>query len=275
MLARDAAMNDDRPDHHAPAAPVLTKSPRDGKLGPSSPPHAAPAGRIDALVAAVCEVAPAAARLVEIGYDRGAILLRALAARPDLHAVGIEIQPAARHMAVPDELAPRLTLLTGDGFDPLPPTSEPTVVLLAGLGGRTIASLLTRDPATTRALSALVLCPSHLEAEIRPALRSLGLRPSAERLVTERGRFYEIIVVAVGDTAPPDDVDRDPLTAAWGPRLFATRDPLLVPFLEDARHRFRAALAADLRSYRSGPRAALGAKLARLDEALALARSRR
>ena len=44
------------------------------------------------------------------------------------------------------------------------------VALLAGLGGRTIAEILARRPDTTRALTACILCPSHLEADIRPAL---------------------------------------------------------------------------------------------------------
>jgi len=183
--------------------------------------------RIDALVHACLDALGAHARFAEVGYDRGAILLRVLARRSDLAAIGVEIQPAARQMPVPAALAPRLALRTGDGLAPLG-RGEVDVVLLAGMGGRLIAELLARDPALTRSIGAFVLCPSHLEADLRPALRALGLALVDERLVTERGRFYEIMVAAPTQTRPPNAFDADPVTADWGPRLFERRDPLLV-----------------------------------------------
>lgn len=234
--------------------------------------HGAGGARIDALVQAALDALGPMGRLAEIGYDRGAILLRVLARRADVTAIGVEIQAAARDMPVPAPLAPRLALRTGDGLCPLAP-AEVDVVVIAGMGGRTIAELLLRDPALTRSLGAFVLCPSHLEADVRPALGDLGLGIADERLVTERGRFYEIIVAGPTDPLAPDAHAPDPMAAAWGPRLFARRDPLLGPFLEDARRRFHAAFAEGLRSYQSGPKAALGRKLALLDAALERASS--
>ncbi len=131
-----------------------------------------------------------------------------------------------------------------------------------------IIELITRNPELTRSLDTLVLCPSHLEAEIRPALTSIGYAPTHERLAFERDRFYEVIV-AHRATAPISPVD--PIRAAWGPRLFEHHDPLLRAFLEDAKRRFHAAFKEDLRSYLTSElKAALGHKLATLDAALAL-----
>lgn len=234
--------------------------------------HGAGGARIDALVQAALDTLGPATRLAEIGYDRGAILLRVLTRRSDVTAIGVEIQAAARDMPVPPQLAPRLALRTGDGLTPLAP-GEVDVVVIAGMGGRTIAELLSRDPALTRSLGAFILCPSHLEADVRPALGDLGLDIADEGLTTERGRFYEIIVARPADPLTPIAHDADPIAAAWGPRLFARRDPLLGPFLEDARRRFHAAFAEGLRSYQSGPKAALGRKLALLDAALERASS--
>lgn len=231
--------------------------------------------RIDALVQVAHEHLPAGGRLAEIGYDRGAILLRVLAGRPDVTAIGVEIQPAARTLDVPAEIAPRLALRTGDGLTPLAP-SEADLVVIAGLGGRTIAEILRGDVALTRSLGTFILCPSHLEADVRPALREAGLHLVDERLVTERGRFYEIMIARrEHGLASPRDTREDPIAASWGPCLFARRDPLLRPFLEDARRRFSAAFAEGLRSYRrdpDGPKAALGDKLALLEAALERAR---
>lgn len=242
------------------ATPLLADCTAPGKTLTAA--NARAPGRIAAIIAAAIGELPRAGTLVEVGYDRGVIALGALAARPDARVVGVEIQPASAATMPRD---PRCTWLTGDGFSPLSPAvADGAVAILAGLGGRTIASLLVRDPPLTRRFAALVLCPSHLEADVRPALAHLGIAIGDEHLVYERDRFYEVIV------ARPDrpSAATDATLAAWGPRLFERRDPLLRAFLEDARHRFRAAFGEDLKSYRSGAKAALGDKLARLDDAL-------
>lgn len=264
------------------ATPLLAESLSPGKLGhapTAATATAGPATRIGAIVAAATAELPPGGTLIEVGYDRGAILLGALAARPDARAIGVEIQTSTAATMPPD---PRCTWLTGDGFDPLgagadgdpgadghvgadgDDTLTTAVGILAGMGGRTIAAILERTPALTRRFAALVLCPSHLEADIRPALTRLGIAIHDERLVFERGRYYEVIVARSDLPCTPA---ADATLAAWGPRLFARRDPLLGAFLDDARQRFRAAFAEDLKSYRSGAKAALGDKLARLDDA--------
>lgn len=260
-------MDEEVPNHDAQAAHAVTKTARRGKLSAFGPAGA----RIEALVRTVVALVPRGGRVIEVGYDRGAILLRAIARRGDIRGLGIELQPAAaRSVDVPDDLLERVTLETGDGFDGFNPRPG-DVGLLAGLGGRTIAEILTRDGELTRALHALVLCPSHLEAEVRPALASLGLASFEETLVRDRGRFYEVIVARRKALCPTSPSDRDPARAAWGPRLFDREDPLLRPFLLDARRRFSAALAAGLRSYRQAPsKRALADKLGCIDEALSL-----
>ncbi len=253
-------MNEEAP-RGAQALDALSETSPPGKLRLTT------SARIDALVQAATQVVPAHGRLVEIGYDRGAIVLRVLQACPDIRAIGSEILRDAGHAGGPlRRLASRLELRTGDGLAPLA-KHEVSLVIIAGMGGRTIAELLTRDPELTRSISTFVLCPSHLEAEIRPALTALGYGPTHERLAVERDRYYEIIVAQ--RLATPEG---DPMRAAWGPRLFASNDPLLRPFLEDTKRRFRAAFAENLRSYlTSDLKAALGTKLACLDAAIAAA----
>jgi len=224
--------------------------------------------RINALAQAAAGLVPANGRVVEVGYDQGAILLCALAARPDIRAIGIEILPALAALQLPPELELRVSLRLGDGFDPLV-AGEADVAILAGMGGRTIAEILTRDPAKTRSLSALVLCASHREADIRPALASLGYGLAREQLVLDRDRFYELIVARPLALCPTNHFDRDPVTAAWGPRLFSPEDPLLGAFFDDTQRRFHAAFAEGLRSYPGSAKAALGEKLACLEAARA------
>ncbi|MFO0749928.1 MAG: tRNA (adenine(22)-N(1))-methyltransferase TrmK [Myxococcota bacterium] len=212
-------------------------------------------GRAAAIAAMV---PPDAASLAEVGYDRGLVLAaiaeRFAATAPPPRLVGVEIQPAA-HLRVPAPLAARVELRSGDGLAPLTP-GEVEGVVMAGLGSKTMVALLEAQPATTAALRWLIACPSHFEDELRPGLERLGWHPAAERLVLDRGRFYEVILALPG----PDPSAPDAVAARWGPRLLAGPDPLALDWLADLRRRFADAFAAGL------AKAAVGAKLAHIDE---------
>lgn len=218
-------------------------------------------------VAAIVAACPDAANICEVGYDRGLILWSVLAARPAAHGLGIEVQPASEHTTpIPHDLARRVALRTGDGLLPLTAAEADGLgVILAGLGGRTIAKILEARPDITRRLAWVVACPSHLEADIRPALSRLGLTLVDERLVEDRGRFYEVMIAR--PDAPPR-VD-DELAATWGPHLVGRPDPLMAAYLDDQARRFSEAFKSDLASYRDGLKATLGRKLSLLDAARA------
>ncbi len=224
-----------------------------------------------ARIAAIADLVPPCRSVCEVGYDRGLILWTLLQARPDARAIGVEIQPeSATSTPVPPLLASRVELRTGDGLIPIAP-GEVDGVILAGLGGRTIARVLESRPDVVAHLDFIVTCPSHLEADIRPALQRLGFGIVDERIVFDRGRFYEVVVarpvarIAPGQTCV-DLATCDDVAAAWGPLLLA-RDPLMAAYLADHERRFHAAFACKLASYRDGAKAALGQKLALLTTA--------
>ena len=218
-----------------------------------------------ARIAAIAGLVPPCRGVCEVGYDRGLILWTLLHARPDVHAIGVEIQPeSATSTPIPPPLAGRVELRTGDGLAPMAP-GEVDGVILAGLGGRTIARILESRPDVVAPLEFIVTCPSHLEADLRPALRRLGFGIADERIVFDRGRFYEIVLARPLASEPlaHDSVDLttcDDVAAAWGPLLLA-RDPLMAAYLDDQERRFHAAFACKLASYRDGAKAALGQKL--------------
>lgn len=230
--------------------------------------------RAPARIAAIAETLPPCRAVCEVGYDRGLILWTLLESRPELSAIGVEVQPeAAQTTPIPPPLAHRVTLRTGDGLAPLAP-GEVDAVILAGLGGRTIASILEARPELVASLDSVLTSPSHLENEIRPALARLDLVIVDERLVFDRGRYYELVVArprsrlsesGASSARPPDDSDR--VSAAWGPLLIGRPDPLMAAYLDDQARRFGEAFAHGLRSYSQGPKAALGEKLALLEAA--------
>jgi tRNA A22 N-methylase len=232
----------------------------EARLGPGLLARAQVPRRVTAIVLAC----PPAERVCEVGYDRGLILFTLLATR-DGAGLGIEVQPdSARATPVPPALRHRVELRTGDGLMPLhPDEADGLGVILAGLGGRTIADILEARPEVTRRLAWVVTCPSHLEADVRPALRRLGLTPASERLVEDRGRFYEVVVAVKADPHEPADEVAD----MWGPHLIGGPDPLMAAYLDDQERRFAAAFQSGLKSYGAGNKVALGRKLALLGAA--------
>jgi len=202
--------------------------------------HTPSISRIEAIAAAI----PATAtRLAEVGYDRGGVLEAIGARRPDLSLIGSEIQRLA-----PPALA-GVDWRTGDGLAAIAP-GEVDGVVMAGLGAGTIVAILEARPAVVATLGWLVLCPSHFEDELRPGLARLGWHPADERLVLDRGRFYEVMVARPG----PDPLAPDPIAARWGPRLLAACDPLGPAWIADLRQRFQAAFAHGLVKARLGPK---------------------
>jgi len=93
-------------------------------------------------------------------------------------------------------LLDRIDVRKGDGLEPLAP-GEAQEVVIAGMGGETIAAILTRaHPSLLATIDALVLGPMTGAAELRHWLDRNLYSPVAECLVEDSGRIYEIIKVS-------------------------------------------------------------------------------
>jgi tRNA (adenine22-N1)-methyltransferase len=94
--------------------------------------------------------------------------------------------------------SPGLDCRLGDGLSVLR-RAEVECVVIAGLGGRTIAGVL-RDalagsPALVAALRCLVLQPQQRAGDLVEWLRAAGFRHLASAEASDRGRSYTVLVV--------------------------------------------------------------------------------
>ncbi|MGI6142782.1 MAG: tRNA (adenine(22)-N(1))-methyltransferase [bacterium] len=134
-------------------------------------------------------------------------------------------------------LADYIQVRWGDGLKVLAP-GEADVVILAGMGGRTIRKILCDCPGVTESVCRFILQPMTEAGELRLWLSRHYFRISAEALVEEKGRFYEVIVAEHGLEDASTEV-----TLTLGPRLVADRHPLLPEHLNILIERERAILA--------------------------------
>lgn len=196
-------------------------------------------GTCDVLADVASDIGLLATAMLTAGSAR-----RAICCDRQLHAIR-----GAQDLAARLGVATRLEARVGDGLGPLAP-GEADVIAVAGLGGRTIASILGAGPAVAAGARRLVLQPMRGVAELRRWLVFHGGTLLDEELVRDGSRIYAAMAAsfraaigpAVGGRGeleeavareagfPPD------LPAAWvwevGPLLWRDRHPLLPDLLE-------------------------------------------
>ncbi len=153
---------------------------------------------------------------------------RALAG--DVHQGPFE---AAKRAVQEFGLADRISIRKGDGLAVLRP-GEANVAIIAGMGGGTIQGILEAEPEIANALAQLILQPMVDAGQLRGWLLNNGWQISAEELVEEEGRLYEIILCQ----QMPDSRELagtaklDPVILEIGPKLLEQKHPLLPKHLE-------------------------------------------
>ena len=73
-----------------------------------------------------------------------------------------------------------------------------SVITIAGMGGRLIATILEEGLDKLDNVERLILQPNNREDELRSWLQEHGFQIIAESILKEAGKFYEIIVAEAG-----------------------------------------------------------------------------
>ena len=188
---------------------------------------------------AIADLVPPDCRcLADIGTDHGyvpaALLLAGRVGRAVAADVGALPLDHARRTAARCGVEDRMDLRLGDGLSVLSP-GEADVIVIAGMGGDTIAGILAAAP-WSRDGPLLLLQPMSRACELRRWLPEQGYEVRAETLVQDKGVLYPILSAAGGTMAPASEAQ------AWGGFLLES-DPLWGRYLSDRILRLRRAAA--------------------------------
>ena len=85
----------------------------------------------------------------------------------------------------------------GDGLEPLAP-GEVYAIVVAGMGGGTIAGVLARSPEVAASAAVWVLQPMQRAERLRAWLAEAGHAVEREVEAGDRGRLYTVLVVRPG-----------------------------------------------------------------------------
>ncbi len=187
---------------------------------------------------AIADLVPPGCRLADVGTDHGYIPVDLLLAGRIARAVATDIGALplehARETARRYGLSGGIDFRLGDGLAPIAPGEVDTVVI-AGMGGDTIAEILSAAP-WVREGPLLLLQPMSKAEVLRAYLPEHGYAVLAEKLAADKGILYPILTVR-GGSMPPAAPEE-----AWGGFLLE-QDPLWGRYLEDRLLRLRRAAA--------------------------------
>ncbi|MDI6711106.1 MAG: class I SAM-dependent methyltransferase [Bacillota bacterium] len=202
-------------------------------------------------LAAVAAMVPPGRVVADVGTDHALLPIHLVREGISPRAVAVEKAAgplaAARRAVAAAGLAERIALREGDGLAPLAP-GEATVLVLAGMGGSTMAGILEAGPDVVAAAERLILQPMDYPAAVRRWLADHGWVPVDEQLAADAGRIYQVIGAERGDGRP-----LTPLELEVGPLLLEQGHPLLREYLAGLAQKYARILAEMARSRRPLP----------------------
>lgn len=135
--------------------------------------------------------------LADIGTDHAYIPVYAVGSGLAQRAVASDIsEPTcvkARINVTNSGLADKIDVRMGYGLDTIKPDEKPDCIVMAGMGGSLIVSIMEKGRKIISESSQIILQPQNDTEKIRRYVHSSGLKISDEIIFNDRGKFYTVI----------------------------------------------------------------------------------
>ncbi len=148
----------------------------------------------------------------DVGCDHGKLSLYLVQTGKAQQVIATDINPQPLQKAVDlfsgSGLSHRAQFLLTDGLQAVEKTEDITHVVIAGLGGHTMARVIENAPFIKHQKTQLVLLPAQSGSVIRQYLFDNGFEIREEKTVAEKGKYYSCIsAVYTGQVKLPDIYD--------------------------------------------------------------------
>ena len=190
----------------------------------------------------VADLIPTMQTVADIGTDHALLPIYLVQSGRSQKVIAVDVNrgpyETARGRVKALGLEDRIDVRLGDGTAVLRP-HEASVLVAAGIGGRSLVGIFERDCGVINTLNYLVLNPmTHLQL-VRKWLIENGWLFVDEDLVFEQGRYYQVIAAKPGTN---QDKFLTPLELQIGPVLLKKRHPLLKEYLASLLKRYSRAV---------------------------------
>ena len=150
----------------------------------------------------VASFVPQGAVLLEVGSDHAYLPIELVERGQIKSAIAGEVVEGPYKSAVKNveshNLKERIQVRLANGLAAFEEADQVSVITIAGMGGRLIATILKEGLEKLANVERLILQPNNREDDLRIWLQANGFQIVAESILEEEGKFYEILVVESG-----------------------------------------------------------------------------
>ncbi|MCQ2494039.1 MAG: class I SAM-dependent methyltransferase [Lachnospiraceae bacterium] len=159
----------------------------------------------------IVELVPEGSRVADIGCDHGYISIALVQRNLAVHSIASDIKSGPLEQAVKNiakaELTDKIETRLAPGITAIK-SGEADVIVIAGMGQRTIAEILTENMDIAKEAKYLILQPQSELADMRRFLLGNGFKLIKNKLMIEGDKYYIAMVAsATEDTYPGMDVN--------------------------------------------------------------------
>ena len=150
----------------------------------------------------VASFVPQGAILLDVGSDHAYLPIELVERGQIEGAIAGEVVEGPYQSAVKNVeahgLKEKIQVRLANGLAAFEEADQVSVITIAGMGGRLIARILEEGLYKLANVGRLILQPNNREDDLRIWLQDNGFQIVAESILEEAGKFYEILVVEVG-----------------------------------------------------------------------------
>lgn len=151
----------------------------------------------------VASFVPQGAILLDVGSDHAYLPIELVERDQIKSAIAGEVVEGPYQSAVKNVenhgLKEKIQVRLANGLAAFEEADQVSVITIAGMGGRLIATILQEGLEKLANVERLILQPNNREDDLRIWLQDHGFQIVAESILEEAGKFYEILVVEAGE----------------------------------------------------------------------------
>ncbi|WP_049537071.1 tRNA (adenine(22)-N(1))-methyltransferase [Streptococcus pseudopneumoniae] len=150
----------------------------------------------------VASFVPQGAILLDVGSDHAYLPIELVERGQIEAAIAGEVVVGPYQSAVKNVeahgLKEKIQVRLANGLAAFEEEDQVSIITIAGMGGRLIATILEEGLDKLASVERLILQPNNREDDLRLWLQENGFQIIAEGILEEAGKFYEILVVEAG-----------------------------------------------------------------------------
>ena len=151
----------------------------------------------------VASFVPQGAVLLDVGSDHAYLPIDLVERGQIEGAIAGEVVEGPYQSAIKNVeahgLKEKIQVRLANGLASFEESDQVSVITIAGMGGRLIATILEEGLDKLASVERLILQPNNREDDLRIWLQDHGFQIVAESILEEAGKFYEILVVEAGE----------------------------------------------------------------------------